>query len=91
MKTTIEIPDELFVEAKKHAAELRVPLRQLVEEGLRARLAILDETPRVREYEHAISRKERWERALKATTRFGSRTGDLARNHDKYLLEDLSR
>jgi len=39
MKTTIELPDELFIEAKKKAAELRVPLRKLVEEGLRARLA----------------------------------------------------
>ena len=91
MKTTVEIPDELFVEAKKHAAELRVPLRQLVEEGLRARLSARDETPRVKEYEHAISREKRWERAMKATTRYGSRTGDLALNHDKYLREDLSR
>jgi hypothetical protein len=39
MKTTVELPDDLLVEAKKLAAELRVPLRRLVEEGLRARLA----------------------------------------------------
>jgi hypothetical protein len=39
MKTTIELPDELLIEAKKRAAELRVPLRKLLEEGLRARLA----------------------------------------------------
>ncbi len=39
MKTTVEIPDDLLIEAKKRAAELRVPLRKLVEEGLRARLA----------------------------------------------------
>ncbi len=39
MKTTIEIPDELAVAAKKRAAELRVPLRRLVIEGLRSRLA----------------------------------------------------
>jgi hypothetical protein len=32
------LPDELLIEAKKRAAELRVPLRQLLEEGLRARL-----------------------------------------------------
>ncbi len=38
MKTTVELPDELLIEAKKRAAELRVPLRQLLEEGLRARL-----------------------------------------------------
>jgi len=45
MKTTIEIPDELAVAAKKRAAELRVPLRRLVIEGLRSRLAE-DERPR---------------------------------------------
>ena len=39
MKTTIELPDELLISAKKRAAELRRPLRALIEEGLRARLA----------------------------------------------------
>jgi hypothetical protein len=39
MKTTIELPDDLFIEAKKRAVELRVPLRVLIEEGVRARLA----------------------------------------------------
>lgn len=39
MKTTFDIPDELLVEAKKRAAELRRPLRALVTEGLRAQLA----------------------------------------------------
>lgn len=39
MKTTIDLPDDLLIEAKKRAAELRVPLRRLIEEGLRARLA----------------------------------------------------
>lgn len=38
MKTTIELPDDLLIAAKKRAAELRRPLRALVEEGLRARL-----------------------------------------------------
>lgn len=38
MKTTIELPDELLIAAKKRAAELRVPLRALVEDGLRARI-----------------------------------------------------
>jgi hypothetical protein len=42
MKTTIELPDELLIAAKKRAAELRRPLRSLIEEGLRSRLAILD-------------------------------------------------
>ena len=35
MKTTLELPDELLIEAKKRAAEQRRPLRALVEEGLR--------------------------------------------------------
>lgn len=42
MKTTIDIPDALMIRAKKRAAELRRPLRELVIEGLRARL---DEKP----------------------------------------------
>jgi hypothetical protein len=39
MKTTIELPDELLIAAKKRAAELRRPLRELVEAGLRQQLA----------------------------------------------------
>ena len=38
MKTTVELPDDLFVAAKKRAAELRQPLRALIERGLRAEL-----------------------------------------------------
>lgn len=38
MKATVELPDELVVAAKKRAAELRRPLRELVERGLRAEL-----------------------------------------------------
>ena len=38
MKTTIDIPDELMLRAKKHAIDLRRPFRELVIEGLRARL-----------------------------------------------------
>ena len=40
MKTTIELPDELVVAAKKRAAELRRPLRTLVENGLRGELRL---------------------------------------------------
>ena len=36
MKTTVELPDELLIAAKKRAAELRRPLRSLIEEGLRS-------------------------------------------------------
>jgi hypothetical protein len=38
MKTTIELPDDLVIRAKKRAAELRRPLRSLVEAGLRRQL-----------------------------------------------------
>ncbi len=35
MKTTVEIQDELLIEAKKHAAEHRTTVRALIENGLR--------------------------------------------------------
>ena len=38
MKTTVELPDDLLIEAKKRAAELRKPLKALIEAGLRAQL-----------------------------------------------------
>ena len=37
-KTTIEIADELFVAAKRHAAGQRTTLRTLIERGLRSEL-----------------------------------------------------
>ncbi len=54
MKTTIELPDDLLIAAKKRAAELRRPLRSLIEEGLRTRLADLGEGRAAR------PRKIRW-------------------------------
>jgi hypothetical protein len=39
MKTTIELPDELLIAAKKRAAELRCTLRALIERGLRRELS----------------------------------------------------
>ena len=38
MKTTLDLPDALFVAAKKRAAEERRSLRDLVAQGLRAQL-----------------------------------------------------
>ena len=38
MKTTIDLPDDLLIAAKKRAAELRQPLRALIADGLRLRL-----------------------------------------------------
>ena len=37
-KTTIELPEELVVAAKRRAAERRTTLRTLIERGLRAEL-----------------------------------------------------
>lgn len=44
MKTTIELPDDLLIAAKRRAAELRCSLRALIERGLRHEL--LGGTPR---------------------------------------------
>jgi len=38
MKTTIELPDDLFIAAKRRAVEERTTLRAIVERGLRAQL-----------------------------------------------------
>ena len=38
MKTTFDLPDELFIAAKKRAAEERRSLRDLVTSGIRAEL-----------------------------------------------------
>ena len=45
MKTTIEISDEVLIEAKKKAAELRCSLRSLVEQALRRHLRGLRARP----------------------------------------------
>ena len=39
MKTTVDIPDELLIQAKKRAAETRTPLRTLIARGLRRELS----------------------------------------------------
>jgi hypothetical protein len=39
MKTTIDLPDELLIEAKKRAADSRTTLREIFERGLRHELA----------------------------------------------------
>ncbi len=39
MKTTVDLPDELLVAAKKRAAETRTPLRVLLARGLRRELS----------------------------------------------------
>ena len=48
MKTTVELPDDLLIRAKKRAAETRTPLRVLIERGLRRELASTSAGGRVR-------------------------------------------
>jgi len=55
MKATVELPDELVVAAKKRAAELRRPLRELVENGLRAELVRSEVDPQRRRRKVALS------------------------------------
>jgi hypothetical protein len=59
MKTTFDIPEELLVEAKKRAAELRRPLRALVTEGLRAQLASVG-GGKARAIKHQARPRIRW-------------------------------
>lgn len=44
VKTTIELPDELLIEAKKRAAEERTTIRSIMERALRRELNV--EAPR---------------------------------------------
>lgn len=39
MKTTVELPDALYREAKEYAARQGIPMRELMERGLRAVLS----------------------------------------------------
>lgn len=48
MKTTVDLPDDLLIRAKKRAAETRTPLRVLIERGLRRELASAAEGKRGR-------------------------------------------
>jgi hypothetical protein len=53
MKTTVDLPDDLLIEAKKRAAEERRPLRKLLADGLRAELRRAKSRPRtVRQARH---------------------------------------
>ena len=54
MKTTVDLPDELLIEAKKRAAEMRCTLRDLLDAGLRAELASR------RSQRYGTLRKLRW-------------------------------
>ena len=49
MKTTVDLPDELLIQAKQKAAAERRPLRAIFEEGLRLALRKPDRQPRKRQ------------------------------------------
>lgn len=46
MKTTVELPDELLMAAKKFAIEERTTLRAVIEKGLRQQLSRSDRASR---------------------------------------------
>jgi hypothetical protein len=46
MKTTIDLPDDLLIAAKKRAAETRSTLREIISSGLRREMARKPDTPR---------------------------------------------
>jgi hypothetical protein len=48
VKTTVEISDALLARAKRHAREVRRPLRALIEDGLRH---VLEAAPRRKKYQ----------------------------------------
>jgi hypothetical protein len=81
VKTTIELPDDLLIAAKKHAAERRKPLRAMLEAGLRAELGAGRRSGGV-----ARRRRIRW-----VTVRGGLPEGcdvaDRARMHDWLLRQ----
>jgi hypothetical protein len=56
MKTTVDLPDDLLIRAKKHAVDSHTPLRVLIERGLRRELAASSANRRGQR----IARKIRW-------------------------------
>jgi hypothetical protein len=56
MKTTIDLPDELLIAAKKKAAEDRLTLREIFERGLRREL----QRPQPGRPNHRRRRAIRW-------------------------------
>jgi hypothetical protein len=81
VKTTIDLPDDLLIAAKKHAAERRKPLRAMLEAGLRAELGARRRPSGLRS-----RRRIRW-----VTVRGGLPPGcdvtDRARMHDWLLRQ----
>lgn len=50
MKTTVEVPDDLLKAAKKAAIDEGITLRELIEDGLRHRLALHRAGERLRDW-----------------------------------------
>ncbi len=75
MKTTVDLPDDLLIEAKKRAAEQRTTLRRLFARGLRRELEAAGPAPRPDE------RKIRWV-VVDGGLPPGLDLGDRERMHD---------
>jgi hypothetical protein len=76
MKTTIDLPDDLLIAAKKKAAEARVPLRAIFERSLRRELRRIPDTSITRR-----RRRIRWVTA-KGGLPPGLEIADRAKMHD---------
>lgn len=55
MRTTVDISDDLMIELKRVAAELRRPLRELIEDAIRSSLAKNKEPRRQKESQRVIT------------------------------------
>jgi hypothetical protein len=82
VKTTVELPDDLLIEAKKRAAETRSTVKEILESGLRRELAAPPRRKR------GAARKIRWvvvegrlARDLDLSGR--ERMHDFLRRHDR--------
>jgi hypothetical protein len=81
VKTTIDLPDDLLIAAKKRAAERRTPLRAVLEAGLRAELGA------GRRSRAATRRRRiRWV-TVRGGTPPGCDVADRARMHDWLLRQ----
>jgi hypothetical protein len=69
MKTTIELPEQLLVTAKQRAAELHLPLRALIENGLRTSRNVIASRRKANRKIHWVVVKGRLPAELNLTNR----------------------
>jgi hypothetical protein len=85
MKITLDLPDELLIEAKKQAAEQRRSLRAIVEEGLRL---VLRKPHKSAQEAGAVDHRHR---GIAARTRFDQPRSDVRVVRQGVKLKDPLR